>query len=385
METRLINIQDLLPAEEEAWSALAERAVEPNPFFEPGFLVLAGRHFEGFSKTRLLVAHEGDVFRAVLPIIGVERPRIPPRPAMTTRGEPTMISGLCTPLVDRACVDQATGALLDGLRNGAQRGDLPGVLSLKRVREGGPVIEALRAGSAARGMPTFTKETWERGFVTRSGTWDSPLSSQRRRTNRRRRRALESESGSEVSLVDRTLDPAAAEDFLKMEVSGWKGQGHGSAYARDPDKVAWFQEWCERWIEAGRLVVLALNVGTTSIAMQYAILAGDGISLYRIAYDEGYAKYGPGAILLESVMERLLEQTDAAWLDSGTDPDNAFLLELLPERSTLSALLIGTGGAVDRTTVSAMPLMTRGVAGLRRVRQRLVSGRQPRSTPLNTD
>ncbi len=40
------------------------------------------RHFEGFSKTRLLVVHEGSEFRAVLPITGVMRPKIPPRPAI---------------------------------------------------------------------------------------------------------------------------------------------------------------------------------------------------------------------------------------------------------------------------------------------------------------
>lgn len=369
METRLINIEDVSPSEEQAWSALAERAIEPNPFFESGFLTLASRHFEGFSKTRLLVAHEGSEFRGVLPIIGVERTRIPPRLTMTTRGYPTMISGLSTPLVDRTCVDRTIGALLDGLRVGAKRGDLPGILSLWRIVDNGPVIDSVRRESAARGIPVFAKESWVRGMVNRTGRWESPVSGQRRRENARRRRVLARDSGSELSVVDRTLDPAAATEFLKMEASGWKGRDEGTAYARDPSKIAWFHEWTDRWTKAGRLKLLSLNVGNTSIAMQYYIRAGEGLFLFRIAYDASYAKYGPGGLLLESGMEIQLEQTDASWIDSSADPDNAFLLEMLPERRTISMLLIGTGGGADRTLVSTMPIMTRGVAELRRAPQ----------------
>lgn len=343
--------------------------MEPNPFFEPDFLTLASRAFDGFSKTRLLVASEGSEFRGVLPIIGVERTRIPPRLTMTTRGYPTMVSSLCTPLVDRTCVDRTIGALLDGLRNGAKRGELPGILSLKRIGENGPVIESLRREAGARGMPTFTKESWVRGMVNRTGRWESPVSGQRRRENARRRRVLARDSGRELSVVDRTLDPAAASEFLKMEASGWKGRDEGTAYARDPAKVAWFHEWTDRWTKAGRLKVLSLNVGNTSIAIQYYLRAGEGLFLFRIAYDDSYAKYGPGGLLLESGMAIQLEQTDASWIDSSTDPDNAFLLEMLPERRTISMLLIGTGGTLDRTLVSAMPVMTRGVAELHRARQ----------------
>jgi hypothetical protein len=371
METRLIAIRDLSPADEREWSALADRAIEPNPFFEPGYLSLASRHFQGFSTSRLLIAQEGTAFRGVLPIIGVERTRIPPRPVMTTRGVPTMVSGMCTPLVDRDCVDTSVGALLDGLRLGAKRGDLPGILSLKRIGENGPVVDTFRREAAARGMPTFTKESWERGSVTRSGKWESPLGSERRRTNRRRRRALANDSGSEVTLVDRTLDPSATDDFITMEAAGWKGQGDGTAVGRDPVRVAWFHDWREWWVKAGRVTVYALNVGDKSIAMQYCVRAGEGIFLVRIAYDETYAKYGPGALLLESLMEALFTQSDAAWIDSCTDPNNAFMLQMLPEPRPVAMVLIGTGGAVDRGLISAMPAITRGVDELSRIRQRL--------------
>jgi Acetyltransferase (GNAT) domain len=290
---------------------------------------------------------------------------------MTTRGDPTMISLLSTPLVDRACVDEAVGALLDGLRLGAKRGELPGILSLTRIVESGSVIESLGREADARGMPTFTKESWVRGMVTRDGKWDNPLTGDRRRSNARRRRGLEKDFGGEVSVVDRTNDPEAMADFLRLEASGWKGRGDGTAYARDPAKVAWFRDWCQWWTSAGRVIVIAVNSGETSIAMLYCLRAGEGIFLYRTAYDDAYSKYGPGALLLEGVMDVLLKQTDASWIDSSTDPENKINLEMLPERRSLAMLLIGTGGRLDRSLISAMPAMTRGVAELGRMRVRL--------------
>lgn len=146
--------------------------------------------------------------------------------------------------------------------------------SLTRIVENGSVIESLRREAEAREMPTFTKESWVRGMVTRDGKWDNPLTGDRRRSNARRRRGLEKDFGGEVSVVDRTHDPEAMADFLRLEASGWKGRGDGTAYPRDPAKVAWFRDWCQWWTSAGRVIVIAVNVGETSIAMLYCLRVG---------------------------------------------------------------------------------------------------------------
>jgi hypothetical protein len=379
VETRLVHIRDISPADEWAWNALAERAIEPNPYFEPTPLLLAYRHFEGFSKTRILIAQEGTDFMGVLPIIGVERSRIPPRMTMTTRGHPTAINGLCTPLVDPTCVDQTIGVLLGGLRDGAKRGELPGILSFKRLNSGGPVADSLRRVSEALDFPFFTKETWVRGVVSRSGKWENPLSSSRRRDIERRRRGLARDAGVDVTVVDRTNDEDATADFLRLEASGWKGRDHGSAFARDPQKVMWFQEWCAHWRAKGRLWVLALNLGEDSIAIQQCIRAGNGLIMFRVAHDPEYGRYGPGAMLLASLMEKLFAETDAQWIDSCTDPSNEFFLAMLPERRSSSVFLIGTGGKLDRTFVSAMPAMTKLMESQRLLRDRLAAVRTPPS------
>jgi CelD/BcsL family acetyltransferase involved in cellulose biosynthesis len=383
METRLVKVNALTSEDQRAWRALTERAVEPNPVIDPDFLLLCAKHFEGYADTTLVISQDGDAIRGVLPIVKFERPRIPPRKVASTRGRPTAVRPLGTPLVDAAHCDQAVGAFLDALHGAARNKGWPGILLMDFLHDDGPVAEGLRRMSATRGFPVFTKEVWDRGMVTRDGRWADPLTKERARQLGRKRRGLTRDCGGEVSLVDRTLDPSVVDEFLVMEASGWKGKAGGLAFASDPHTAAWFREWYPSWATAGRVMMLCLNVGDVSIGMQCYIRAGDGIFCFRTAYDEAYSKYGPGAMLIAAGTEYLLEHTDAGWIDSSTDKDNAFLLELLPERRNLSTVLIGTGGALDRRAVSALPAMTKAVGEVRNAQKRWAQTRSRHRPPVD--
>ena len=188
----------------------------------------------------------------------------------------------------------------------------------------------------------------------------------------RRKRLLEEESRSEVRLVDRTSDPSAVDDFLEMESSGWKGREGGWVFARNPDAAGWFREWARHWVASGRLTIVSLDVGSKSIAMQYFVRGGDGFFCFRIAFDEEYGKYKPGAMLLWLALNYLRDNTDAQWIDSTTDKNNPFFLGMLPERRELSTLLIGIGGTVDRALGVSLATMTRVATAGKQVRSRLV-------------
>ena len=370
MRTRLVRVRDISKDDEEAWRRLSARALEPNPFAEPDFLLPSVRHFGGYSDARLVIAQEGTEFVGVLPTVAFTGSRLPPRMIVTTRGSPTAVSALNAPLVDRSEPDQVVDALVGALGRGAKRDKWPGILLLHEMASDGLVAESLRRVCDRRRYPVFVKDAWERGAVSRSGQWENPLQRHRRREVGRLRRLLTRESGDELHVVERSTDSVAVEDFLTMEASGWKGREDGLAFARDPDKVAWFREWSVRWAATGRLIVLALNVGDVSIALQYFVRAGEGLFFFKMAYDPDYARYAPGAMLLASAFEYLLEQTDAQWIDSCADGGNRFVLDMFPERRKLSRLVIGTGGALDRRLVSALPLMTKVASGYRRTSTR---------------
>ena len=77
MEWRIVDVGSLSAHDEQAWRSLRARAVEPNPFCEPDFLVPSAHHFEGFARTKLVIVHDGPVMRAVLPVVSTRRRRKP--------------------------------------------------------------------------------------------------------------------------------------------------------------------------------------------------------------------------------------------------------------------------------------------------------------------
>jgi CelD/BcsL family acetyltransferase involved in cellulose biosynthesis len=376
MKTRLVRVRDVSRDDEAAWRRLAEQALEPNPFAEPDFFILSARHFEGFADARLVIAQEGTEFMGVLPIAAVDRPRVPPRAVATTLSHPAAISGLHTPLVHPTEPDQTVAALVDALGRAAKYEGWPGIVLFDEIGSDGPVVDSLRRVCEARRCPIFVKSSWQRATVSRTGQWDNPVDGKRRREIARRRRLLAEEAGSEVTLVDRTLQPTALDDFLDMEKAGWKGREGGQAFGRFPDIADWFRDWHRCLVAAGRLSLLSLDVGSVPIAMSYFVRAGEGLFCFRTAFDESRARYGPGAMMVSSALNFLRESTDAVWVDSMTSKDNEFFLGMLPERRTLSRLFIGTGGRLDRAVVSALPAMTRLVDAERKVRKRVRGRRQ---------
>jgi len=86
------------------------------------------------------------------------------------------------------------------------------------------------------------------------------------------------------------------------------------------------------------------------------VRAGEGIFLFRGAYDETYARCGPGAMVVADSIEFLVENSDAQWLGSSTDKDDTFLLELLPKRRVIATLTSGWAGSLTGASWQCCPL-----------------------------
>jgi hypothetical protein len=380
MKTRLIKASDISSEDEARWRSLAERALEPNPYAEPDFFLVSSRHFEGYTHATLVVAEEGSEFRAVLPIAAIGKRRLPPRRVAETRSSPTAVFGVGTPLIDSSKPELSAGGLMEALGNAGKNDNWPGIVSLERLRTEGPVFGLLRTVCGERNLPFLIRDQWEYGVATRAGEWSNPVQGKRRKEIERRLRQLAKETGEEVTLVDRGQDPAAVEDFLKLEASGWKSGPGGGAFALRPDTAAWFHEWSQRWGATDRVTALTLCVGGSPVAMQYSVRAGEGIFCFRVGNDDSYARYGPGTGLFYRSLSYLHDKTDAAWFEAPTDRDN-WSLHLLPERRTLSNVLIGTGGLLDRTLVSAVPALEKVVGLPAQARRRWSQLRAPTPVP----
>lgn len=353
MQYRAITIGELTASEERAWRDLAARAIEPNPFFEPDCLVPAAQHQADGARIRLMVAEEDGRFLAAVPFWFTYGWRVP-YPLVTSHVRRMQYLG--TPLVDGSGGTSAVAALLAGLA--AERRALRGrVLFLDIVAGDGPVAGLVRDAASRLGFPVVVLDVYERGLLRRrpDGGYDQMHGSKSRRNLRRLRRQLaERFGGAPVAMVVRDDDPSALDDYVALEASGYK-QRSGVAMATVPGEPEYFVDMCKRFAAAGRLHVLALEVGGETIAMEIGVRGAEGIFLMKVSYDERYRQFSPGILLQTDAMRHFHNQTDAQWIDTCTYRHNEPLLRLYPERRTIESWFVVLGqNPVDRLALRSM-------------------------------
>lgn len=326
----LISLLDVSPAQLVAWCLLAARAVEPNPFFEPAFVLAAARR-AGAQRGALLVVERRGEWLACLPV----QPRgAPPFGALQTWWHPYCFLG--TPLVDREHVDEGITALLCAAR------DRNRFLALQLVGLDGPIAAAVDRAVAAEGLQVVHDGRFERACVVRRP--GEPRLDLPAKDRRRRMRRLEEQLG-QVVVRDRSGDPEAVEQFLDLEAAGWKGEIE-TALVSNPADAKFFREMCAGFADAGRLRMLELRGDSAEpIAMYCDVAAGDAVFAFKIAFDARYRASGPGIELLTRVVEDFGERSGERLLDSCAASDSDFANGLMPDRRELASRVIGPTGA----------------------------------------
>jgi CelD/BcsL family acetyltransferase involved in cellulose biosynthesis len=364
---RLVSVQSLKPAEVDAWGQLAERASEPNPFFEPGFVVPAAESL-GAATPHLLI-HERDGGWAGCMPVRVTR-LLGMRMVLSTWRHPYSYVG--TPLVDSDCIGdfaQALASRLEGWRHDR-------FMALRRAVDG-KVIQAIRASvRRSSTVDVIAEQSGERAVVRRCDDPDPHLIDlkprRRRELERRRERLVEALEG-ELVVSDRSEDPAAVDTFLELEASGWKGRA-GTAMAVRGD-APWFRSICAHFADRGRLQLLALESKNRVVAMHCNISANDALFNFKVAFDERFKPYAPG-IQLELDAIRLFQETrEERMMDSCAEPDNELINRLWRDRQPITTLVVGPNGPSGHLVRSAI----HGVRTARTGRQALKTRLSPSS------
>lgn len=348
---RVVPLAEVDAHDRAAWRALADRAVEPNPFHDPDFVLAAARHLDA-AGVGLAVVEAASGWEACLPVERVRRLPEGHLPAVRTWRH--LYCFLGTPLVAADASSDAFAALLDAIRawGGPNR-----LLALEWQGDDGPVGAAAAAAVEEHRLRVLDHQTFTRATIVRGREGEDPvavtLSGDRRRRLQRLRRRLAEELGGEVVSTDRAGDPAAVEEFLQLEASGWKGNS-GTALASRPADAQLFRQVCEAFASRGRLRLRALEAGGRSVAMKCSFVAGDAVFCFKSAYDERHRVCSPG-VLLE------LDDVDAfaagreRWMDSCTDPENEMINGLWPDRRRLTTLVLAPTGVLGRAAAGALP------------------------------
>lgn len=351
----------------EAWRALEERALEPNAFLSPLFVVPAIRHLTPPAEAErvrvLFVERDGAGPRGLVAACALERSRASrefPLPHLRMyRSRHSYLSGF---LVDR---DEAEPALRDlfaflGRQNWTGHG-----LALDEYPVDGGQAALVARFAAEAGFRWRERSSTERAFLVPAdggeALLDARLSSNRKKKLRRTRRLLEAEGRLEWRLVGgRDADEACIERFLRVEHDGWKVDEGTSILSQEAD-AAFCREAMRSFAEHGRLFFAELLLGGQVIASISNFLAQDVGFSFKVGWLSQYARMGLGLFNeFEFVRHAPTACAGIRFIDSGAGA-GSYIEHFWPGRRRLV-----------RGTFACTPLgglAARGVAGLRAARQ----------------
>lgn len=332
---RRVPLSELKQDDLAAWRLLADAAVEPNPYFDPDFVLPCAAALG--ADPSLLITEDEQGWTGCLPVVTRRGWRRVPASGLVSWRH--LYCFLCVPLL-RA--DAAAAAMHALLSLGIDHGE-GSFFGLDHMLEEGPAAVAVESALEALGSTPVVAGRFSRAALRRHpGGIDLAMSRKHRREVNRMQRRLSEELGAEVTLEDRSSDPAAYDEFLHIEQSGWKGaEGTAMASMGHGDL---FREICTRFADRGALQLLLLGAGGRWVAGLCNLLARDVGFSFKIAYDESYARYSPG-IQLEAEHARLFSENPGLRLvDSCAEPSQRMINRLWPDRRDLSIIAIPASG-----------------------------------------
>lgn len=344
---RLLSLAEITdPAFLAAWERLVGRAAEPNPFFEPWFLVPSLEQWGANNRVTVKAWFHDGRLAGLMPIV---------RSAKYYGHILTHATGwlhanaFCgVPLVVAGLEEDFWRAILAHFDRMARRALF---LHLPLLPAGGPLDAALERVLAASPRAHYRVAEQQRAFLTgdmgAQAYLEEAMSAKKRKELRRQHNRLAEEGALAFERLEG--DGGLAEwtaEFLALEAAGWKGEA-GSALASAPDTTALFTQALAGAAAAGRLERLALRLDGRAIAMLANFITPPGAYSFKTAFDEDYARFSPGMLLqLENLA--LLERADVAWADSCAVEGHPMIERLWRDKRPMVSRNIAIGGPLRR-------------------------------------
>lgn len=318
----------------EQWDDLVLRA-SSNVFMNPAALMAASE--TDFANVQMLLAWEEGTGPARLVGLWALQLRkvIPFWPALL-EALPYKYAFLSDPVIDPLFVADVIPAFLAAIACSA----LPKILSLRDFDVSSASFDAIVSSIAARGRKPLKVVGSERPMANREvGIKKSGSTRKKLRQDWNRLSAL-----GEVDIVnDRGTEPVsvAFEEFLALENSSWKG-ANGTALLCKTADAAFVRQMIGNLAAQGAASVALLRLDGRAIAAQVVLYCGATAYTWKTAYSAEYAKYSPGALLVDKVTELLFGMPGIETIDSCSD-GTGFMAQLWSARRPMADLLVEVG------------------------------------------
>ncbi len=352
--SEVASSQDLL-------DELVAHASEPNIFFESWFLRAALSHLRQSDQeilVTLVCAPEGTPL-ALIPLHVASRSlRSPFRRTSVWQHRHCFLG---TPLLRATREVEAFTLFLAWLRSYTPRASL---FTLPCMSADGPVYQAIVAALRNERLAWVETVRYQRAFQAGGLSTDehfSRLSKRMRKELKRKERRMEESGPTELLSLSPSSDLEAwAETFLRMEASGWKGRAQ-SALQTNPMDLAFFREILAQALPRGKLAMTLLQLNQQPTAGMVSFLSGDGAFAFKIAYDEQFAHFSPGALATLYSLQALLLNNRVRWIDSSAAPNHPLLDKLYLDRRTIVTLEIGLHGTLPLRLVHSARRLYRAI------------------------
>ena len=248
---------------------------------------------------------------------------------------------LGAPLVHKDHAQDAFGGFLNWLN---VRTPQTAPLLLEKVPGNGPWSDVMAKVLEERGLANRRFGQHQRAIY--DATCDpadylnGSMERKRRKEWRRLRRRL-SEAGSLELREFADGDSIAewCEAFFALERAGWKGRA-GTAVDCEPETRKCVLVAMEGEARRSRVAFWQLTLDGEPIAMAFALKRANEMWLMKIAFDEAYARFSPGALLIFDIMDAASRDPDIEIVDSCAQPDHPMIDHIWRERLDITDVLI---------------------------------------------
>ena len=369
-DVRLVDAAHIDASVIERWQALAKVASEPNAFAENWFVTAAIDHLRGKRDVRLAqVWGWGNDLIGIIPLTRYSRyGRIPVRHISNWTHYQSFMG---TPLIARGRERAFWRALITAL----DASDWAvGFLSMTGLDDGGPVHVGLIAAAASLGRKAPTVHRFERALLSSPDNAETYLAAHVRGKKRKELRRLANRLAERGDVRFSVLDDAAAlsswcDAFLTLEAAGWKGS-NGAALANNAATANFFRDCVSGAFAQGRLDFQRLDLDGAPIAMLVNFRSPPGSWSFKIAYDEGLARFSPGVLIELENLGRVQGDPEIEWMDSCAVADHPMINGLWAQRRAIIQVSVPLVGAKRGAIYRACRAVETASARLRQFRGR---------------
>ncbi|AWM02241.1 GNAT family N-acetyltransferase [Bradyrhizobium amphicarpaeae] len=320
------------------WRALAQRAIEPNGYYLPGWELAVSATARGRTEASALPAFDGSSSRLIglMPVIPLWRALKIPLPALVSAHP---YGTLCSPLIDRDAPIEAATQLLQRAREAGAH-----ALVLNDIALDGAAMNALKQVLDRDGLTPRVLSSYVRASLDATQNDETllreALGARKLKELRRQRHRLE-EHGPVAFDVARRPDGIgpALETFLQLEASGWKGK-RGTALVQHAGDATFIRRAVPALAETAQCEIITLRAGTTPVAAGIVLRHQDRAFFFKLGIDERFAKYSPGVQLTLELTRHLCADPSIASADSTASADHPMINPIWRGRFTIGDVLI---------------------------------------------